>query len=133
MTNDLIAQEWYEQLVDECKAIITEATFNSRWALVEGYWNLGKRIREDNDFKEHAKGNQSSVQDLGKNLGISSSTIYYALQAYDKYPDQDLIPEGKNISWNKLIKKYLPEKNTEEVEIETTEFANHCPRCGHDY
>ena len=39
---------WYQDLVEECKAIITEAVFTSRWALVEGYWNLGKRITEEN-------------------------------------------------------------------------------------
>lgn len=45
--NELTTESWYEELVEECKTIITEAVFTSRWALVEGYWGLGKRIRED--------------------------------------------------------------------------------------
>src|SRR3990167_6875241 len=113
MTKELTNQEWYNELVEECKAIITEAVFTSRWALVEGYWNLGKRIREDKLAQEFAKGNKTFVQDLGRNLGTSSSTIYYALQAYDKFPDINKLPEGKNISWNKLITKYLPEPKVE--------------------
>jgi N6-adenosine-specific RNA methylase IME4 len=107
--NEIVNKEWYEVLVGDCKAIITEAVFTSRWALVEGNWNLGKRIREDNVAMEHAKGNKSFVQDLARNIGTSERSMYHALQLYDKFPDMDKIPEGKNISMNKLITKYLPE------------------------
>ena len=122
-------EEWYQILVDECKAIVTESVFTSRWALVEGYWSLGKRIRDDKLAQEYEKGNKTFVQDLGRNIGVSTSTIYYALQAYDKYPDQQF-PEGKNISWNKLITKYLPDSPQEpEVLEKETEFCQ-CPQCG---
>jgi len=30
--------------------------------------------------------------------------------AFDKYPDIQKLPEGKNITWNKLITKYLPKQ-----------------------
>ena len=109
MDKQIQNSDWYENLVDECKAIITEAVFTSRWALVEGYWKLGERIREDKLAQEFAKGNKTFVQDLARNLGQSERTLYYALQAYDKYPKLDKIPEGKNITWNKLITLYLPE------------------------
>src|SRR3990172_1317111 len=89
---ELVTQEWYQTLVDECKAIITEAIFTSRWALVEGYWNLGKRIREDNLAQEYSKGNKTFVQDLARNLSISERTIYYSLQAFDHFPDIGKMP-----------------------------------------
>jgi len=108
--NKLIKQEWYQHLVEECKAIITEAVFTSRWALVEGYHVLGKRMRKDNNVTEFAKGSKTFVQDLARNLNTSDRTIYYALQAFDKYPDIQKLPEGKNITWNKLITKYLPKQ-----------------------
>lgn len=114
---DIVQEEWYMALVEECKAIVTEAVFTSRWSLVEGYWNLGERIRTDQQFQEYAKGNHSSFQDLGRNLGISTSTIYYSLQFFDKYPDISKVPEGKNITWNKLITKYLPEPPENKIEI----------------
>jgi len=41
------------------------------------------------------KGNQSSLSDLSKNLEIGERTIYRALQAYDKFPQLDKIPEWK--------------------------------------
>mgnify|MGYP001594440061 CR=1 FL=1 len=113
-------QEWYESLVSECKAIITEAVFTSRWALVEGYWELGKRIREEhvNFERVHVYG-EKIVQGLAQSLDMSSRTIHYALKAYDKFPSLDKIPEGKNITWNKLITQYLPapKENILEKEI----------------
>jgi DNA modification methylase len=101
-------QEWYQLLVDECKAIITEATFTSRWALVEGYWNLGKLIKDTYKTRKDIYG-KKIAQDLAESIGISERTINYACAAYEKYPDIGTLPEGKNISWNKLITKYLPE------------------------
>jgi len=52
MEKELITQDWYKVLVNDCKVIITETRFISRWALIEGYWNLGKRIREDDNIKK---------------------------------------------------------------------------------
>ena len=102
-------EEWYELLVDDCKAIITEAVFTSRWALVEGYHLLGERIATDSDYIKWEQNKAGAVlQDLAKDLNISGRTLYYALQFYEKYPSLDIVPEGKNISWNKIITKYLP-------------------------
>ena len=134
--NELTKNEWYQALVEECKDIITEAVFTSRWALVEGYWLLGQRIREDNNIDWHAKGSYTYLQDLANNLKISTRTLHYALQAYDKYPSLDNIPEGKNISWNKLITKYLPEAKEERIaeeELGELECQNHCPKCGYEW
>lgn len=76
-----------------------EAIFTSRWALVEGYWNLGKRIREDENLKTwHAKGNYTYLQGLANNIATSERTLYYAIQFYNKYPSLDKVPEGKNIT-----------------------------------
>ena len=102
--NGLVSQEWYQSLVDECKSIITEAVFTSRWALVEGYWNVGKLIREHLP----QKGITKALQDLAVSVGESKRTLWYCVQTFDKYPDIQKLPEGKNISWNKLITKYLP-------------------------
>jgi len=106
-------EEWYKLLVDDCKATITEAVHSSRWILVEGYWDVGKRIRKDENVKKYAKQSSEFLASLAKNIGTSTRTLYYCLQVYDKYPNIQQIPEGKNISWNKLITKYLPEPKVE--------------------
>jgi hypothetical protein len=89
---------------------------------------LGERVRQDGEFQEYAKGNKSSLRALAQEIGMSSRTLYYALQFYDKYPKLDSVPEGKNISWNKIITKYLPEsKREKQVPVHT------CPNCGHKW
>lgn len=119
--NELIVnEEWYEALVEECRAIITESVFSSRMALIEGNWELGKRIREDINFQKYAKDNHSSLQDLANNLNQSVRTLYYALQLFDKYPSLDKLPEGKNISMNKLITKYLPKDKKDNIPLPIT-------------
>lgn len=124
--------EWYEGLVDDCKAIITEAVFISRWALVEGYHQLGERIRTDLHFKEYAKGTKTSVQDLARNIGISERTLYYSMAFYDKYPSLNNVPEGKNISWNKIITKYLPGSKEIKTGLTTPQYVE-CPKCGFEF
>lgn len=106
--------EWYAALVEECKAIVTESVFTSRWALVEGYHQLGERIVTDGNFQKFAKGNGQWFADLRSKIGVSESTLYRAIQFYELYPRLDEVPEGKNISWNKIITKYLPKPEGEE-------------------
>jgi hypothetical protein len=127
MQSDLIKADF----VEECKAIVTEAVFNSRWSLVEGYWNLGKRVREE--FGEKTYG-QKIAQGLAESIGVSERTINYAVEAYDKYPQLDTLPEGKNISWNKLITKYLTVKTeapTANVMVVDNKVI--CPVCGYKF
>ena len=112
--NEIIKDPYYNLLVEDCKAIVTEAVFISRWSLVEGYHQLGHRIVTDENYQEYAKGNQGSLKGLSKNIGIGERTLYYATRFYKKYPVLNDVPEGKNISWNKLITKYLPEKVEED-------------------
>jgi N6-adenosine-specific RNA methylase IME4 len=117
MKEIIIKEKWYKNLVEECRAIITESIFSSRWALIEGYWKLGERLRNENNFKRKDIYGKKIVQGLAQSIGISTRTIHYALQAYDKFPTLDDIPEGKNISWNKLINLYLPAPKDNKIEL----------------
>lgn len=117
MSNEIMKSE-YQIFVEQCQATITESATVSRWALVEGYWILGQTIREYMAVEEYAKGNEAFLDRLAGNLkGISTRTLYRAIQFFDKYPVLNNVPEGKAISWSKLISKYLPER-TEKEEID---------------
>lgn len=124
MTLEIIQpkSDWYQSLVDDCRSIITEAVFTSRWALVEGYHMLGERIVTDAEFQRHAKGNKSLFATVAQNLGVSDRTIYYAVQFYEKFPDLALVPEGKNITWKKLITEYLTEPKDKQSEVIQTMY-----------
>jgi len=106
--NEISKNKWYEDLIEECKDIITEAIFTSRWALVEGYHQLGERIVTENNLDRKEIYSKNILQGLAKSIGMSERTLYYAIQFYEKYPKLDTVPEGKNITWNKLMTKYLP-------------------------
>jgi len=126
--NDLVIKDKkYCALVEDIKNTITEAVYNSRWALVEGYWNVGKLIRECFADRKLTK----QLQGLAVDVGMSERILWYALQFYDKYPDLNEVPEGKNITWNKIITKYLT--TSKENEIVTKEYWIKCPKCGHKF
>ncbi|MCJ7445733.1 MAG: hypothetical protein MUO26_14630, partial [Methanotrichaceae archaeon] len=105
---DVTQEPWYVLLVDDCNAIVTEAVFISRWALVEGYHLLGERIVTENNLDRKEIYGKKILQRVGESIGISLTTLYYAIQFYEKYPNLDEVPEGKNISWHKLVNHYLP-------------------------
>jgi hypothetical protein len=108
--DDYFHSEQGQLLIEECKDIIVEKTFESRWSLIEGYHLLGERITKDDNFQKYAKTNQTSLQGLAQNLNIGERTLYYAIQFYEKYPDLSLLPEAKNTSWSQIVTKYLPER-----------------------
>ena len=126
--NELVNIEWYQALVEECKAIIIETEFTARWALVEGYHQLGERILKENDNFDRAKiyGQEITAQ-VSQSLGKHKRTIERAIQFYKKYPDLNKLPEGKNTSWHKIVNKYLAEK-PQELKRKTIT----CPHCGKD-
>lgn len=106
-------QEWYTALIEECHAIITEAVFNSRWALVEGYHMLGKRILEENNSFERGKiYGKEITKRVSQSLGKSVRTVEKAIQFARSYPSLDALPGGKNVSWNKVCNELLPEGAT---------------------
>jgi len=122
MTN-LQNQEWYTQMVDDCRAIITERVTNSKIELITGYAEVGERIYNDKNYQKYGKGNQAFIEGLFRDIGIGKSTGYKCLQFYEKFilPHGGVsnglqsLPEGKNISWYRICNKYLPESNGESV------------------
>lgn len=121
----IIKKREYNLLVEEIKATITEAVYNSRWALIEGYWNIGKLIRKEFGSGELTK----LLTGLSVDVGLSERTLWRALACYDKYPQLNDIPEGKNISWNKLIIKYLSSGKEKERQTQNFQQEIKCPYC----
>ncbi len=113
MTTELVVQtvetqDWFIQLVEDCKDIVTETEFTSRWALVDGYHQLGSRIlTEYENFQRVRMNDDSLVQRVAISLGKRPRTIYYAVQFAREYPDLNLLPEGKNTNWHRIVNKYL--------------------------
>lgn len=148
LLEEIETQEWYIHLIEQCQAIITEAGFHSRWMLIEGYHQLGKRILQDYDNFDRVKiYGQEIVQCIAISLEKSPRTIYQAIQFAKQYPDLSLLPEGKNISWYKIVNKYLPKSKNEKEMKEVLEGGEEgeqrgrennfievfCPRCKYKF
>lgn len=109
LTTTLQDQEWYQALVEDCQSILTEGIWNYRLTLIKTYHLLGRRIlEENNNFKREKIYGKRIANTVGESLGTSRQTIGYAIQFAQKYPNLDELPEGKNISWHKIVRDYLP-------------------------
>ena len=120
-----IVTPWLKEMADDIDGMATEGIFASRWMLVETYHNIGRRIVADENYKKYYHGHGEILTDLSNLCSVHVRDIYRAMKFYSKYPDLDLIPEGKNISWNKIVTKYLPDTPPEEKPEPET-----CPTCG---
>ena len=107
----LAHEDWYIQLLDDCQTILTEAEFTSRWALLEGYHQLGQRILQDHQqFERQRIYGHEIVQHVARSLKKSPRTIAYALAFAKKFPELDKLPGGKAVSWHRICHELLPEK-----------------------
>jgi len=97
-----------DQVIEEIKSIFTEKEFNSRLEIIEGYHAAGKLIPTIEGITLH---------DLAEKVGRSERTLHYAVAFYKAFPDLTKLIEGKNISMNMIIKKYLtaPKDEAEHV------------------
>lgn len=111
---------WFQSLADDCQSIITEGIWASRFTLIETYHMLGKRIIKDyQKFEANKIKGESVVRVIAAHTNQNTRTIYYAIQFAKMFPcdTSDLpseLPEGKNLSWRKLINEVLPNKKEHE-------------------
>ena len=109
-------QPFFISLVEDCKDIVVETEFTSRWALVEGYHMLGTRIlTEYENFQRLRMPDSELVQRIAISIGRRDRTVYYAIQFARMYPDLNLLKEGKNISWSHIVNKYLTDGSEKPV------------------
>lgn len=87
-------------LLDDCKQILTELGFASRWAEIEMWHEIGKRLCTDKNFK------LNDIERLSFELEKDEEEILQAILFYKRHPDLSMMPGGKNISWY-LIRQSL--------------------------
>ena len=120
--------DWLDSFLEELKDCLVEHGFASRWELIEGYHEIGRLIAEQKNNLDKYYG-QNVVKKVSDYIGKSERTVRYAVSFYEKWPDLDLLPDGKNVSWNKIIKRLegRPEKEEKRAKIMK------CPECGHEW
>lgn len=105
----------YLKLLQEIKQTLVEHEFMSRWTLIEGYHRVGELLKNQKSV---------TVTQISEELGRPRRHLERCRQFYKKYSDLDMLPEGKNISWHKIVNTYLPEtvEKKKPTQIE-------CPYC----
>lgn len=83
------------KLLSDLKEALVEFGFTQRWAEIEKWWTVGKLINE-------SKVKSSEVPQIAEFLEIDVGDLWDAILFYKKFPDLDLLPFGKNISWIKI-------------------------------
>ena len=134
--------EWYILLVESCRLIIAEAIHISRIELIKGKWLVGQVIEVNaGNFKRSEIYGAEINKKVAHDLGVSDREIRRCRQFYRKFPAEDvdkavqMFSEEENISWNKVITRFLPEVaiNEKEINEETIRILNHCPNCNYEW
>jgi|SRR3990167_2476685 len=125
---EITKEDWFRELIDHLSGVLDKGIFNSRWALIEAYHEVGAQIlihkAKFGKMSEKRIASQVSQNiQIGIKGRVGERMIERSIQFARKYPDLDALPEGKNISLHKIFNTYLPQSEKKEVEPK----CKHCP------
>ena len=126
---EIINQDWFHGMVEDCEAIIVERRFNASLELIQSKWEIGNRILEEWENIERFHYGDKIVETLSKILGMSVSHLYKCLEFARKYKKweeaEKALPEGKATSWYKVSQQLLYGAKEKELENQKQENCNH--------
>lgn len=103
---ELIPEDEIATIIEDCKAIITESVTVVREKIIEMKWELGDRL-----FKAGENRIRPLLTRVSKEINLCERDLYRCLEFRKKFSSLnemwERLPEGKNISWHKLINKYI--------------------------
>ena len=133
----IISTDWYKHLIEECRAILSETHFSASICLLEGKWQLGKRITEEELNSKRAGYGKKIVEMVAKELNISSAGLWKCVQFYKKFPEKQfdlVVPKldvgTKTPTWHLVCQKILPQSKDNEIIESICEHINLiCLKC----
>lgn len=112
--SEITNKDFYQSLLEDCQAIIVERGFRARMEVVEGKWDIGKRIYEENSQMNRQKiYGERIIENLSRDLGVSNSSLSACVQFFKKFEVDDFeevisrLPGGKETSWTKIVYELL--------------------------
>lgn len=132
---NLLTSEWFKALIDDCKTFLIERRYRIAAELLEMKWEIGGRILQDTvKFEKLGISGGKICHLVSQALNCSKREIERCVQFRKKYPDLTRLPEGKNITWHKIVNQYLPEKSKsddpeEECQHKIVEILIRCAKC----
>lgn len=114
----------YQLLITECDSCLTEAESTAKATIVEAWHYVGECIRKFEGVEI-----SKLVKRVADDIQRSERAVWLGVQIYDKYPDLNSLPEGKNISLRKLQRVYLLGIDAEECKHEKVRELRICAKC----
>lgn len=114
LPSESFEESHYENLIEQCKEVLVERQFNARFEYMASRWEVGQLVSE---YYESYK-RDGMFASLSEQLAVGESELYRCVQFYKKFPALDwdsamrILPEGKNLSWNKVKTNILPGKTS---------------------
>ena len=124
--DNIVVADWYQSLLADLQSIKIEAEFNSRWEKLAGYHAIGLRISTDLNW--NARGNGRTLSHVSKSIGMGERVLYRCIQFYKKFPDLNMLPDGKAASWTKVTKLLPAPPDDMPEEPNPFPFENWCKR-----
>ena len=90
-----------QSVAEEIKSILVEAEFGARWGLIEAHHQVGALIISLGGDRTEL------VHTLAVSTERGERTLWYDVKFAEAYPKLEALPEGKDITWNRVVKKYL--------------------------
>src|SRR3990167_10872448 len=85
----------YHELLEECKNIYTELSYNARFTRIATFHLLGKTVIE-NDL------NPEKIPSFAISVGIKPEDLAAAILFAEKYPNLEDFQHDKTINWSKI-------------------------------
>lgn len=121
---EITSTQWIDHVAEQCNQLMVESTFTANWTIIVAYHTIGSFLTEEST--KHKYPQKKLIETVAQKTNKSSRTLYYACAFYKAYPDLDTLPEGKDVSWHKIVNKYLPVKKKDTKKDEKIT----CPECG---
>lgn len=126
---EIINQDWFHGMVEDCEAIIVERRFNASLELIQSKWEIGNRILEEWDNIKRFNYGDKIVETLSKILGMSVSHLYKCIEyarMYKTWNDAEkALPDGKATTWYKVSQQLLSGAKEKELEEQKKANCNH--------
>ena len=112
--------DWYTELIEECKAILSEGHFAANLEILKTKWELGRRVEEEQKNFSRAGYGRKVIEILAKELDIADSSLWKCIQFYKKFPEKKFdnvicqLGDGKTPSWHKVCLEILPAHKEQE-------------------
>jgi hypothetical protein len=120
----LVKDESYIKLVEEIRATETEASFNARLTVIQGYYEIGSLIKQYQEARNI--GVTGFIKELSLDLKYAERSLWFAKKMADTWKtEEDLfnnLPDGKATSWTKVKALLGDTTKTDEV-LDVTKIA----------